>query len=292
MNRLPLDFKKGSLFLIIDGNAVVHRAFHALPPLTNKKGEPVGAVYGFLRVLFRMIREYDPAYLAITFDAPGPTFRHQIFTEYKATRPKAPEELYRQIPVIKQILERMDIGREEMVGFEADDLIGTLVTRYPQIEKMVATGDADLLQLVDDQTKVILFQRGLSHRMMGATEVSEVYEGLSPGQLADLKGLEGDSSDNLPGVPGVGRKTGRNLLLEFGNLEGIYANLSDLPPALAEKMKRFREQAEISRQLGRVRRDVPLDGSLEKYRQKGYNKKEAESFLIEAGLEGLAKDLP
>ncbi len=292
-NRLGLGFGRPTLF-VVDGNAVIHRAFHALPPLTNRQGEAVGAVYGFLRVLFKIIKEHDPTHLAVAFDAPGPTFRHRDFPEYKATRVKAPKELYQQIPLVKEFLTALGISTLEKEGFEADDLIGTLVDGVDvEADKSIVTGDTDLLQLADEKTKVILLQRGLNqYQAFGPEEIREKYQGLSPGQLIELKGLQGDSSDNLPGVPGVGEKTGRDLLRRFGSLEGVYQNLEEIPSGLREKLISHKEQAFLSRRMGTIKRDVPLDGALEKYRRKGYNKEEAISLLSRIGLESLAKNLP
>ncbi|HQO27753.1 MAG TPA: 5'-3' exonuclease H3TH domain-containing protein [Candidatus Pacearchaeota archaeon] len=291
-NQLDLNFGQASL-AVVDGNAVIHRAFHALPPLTNKQNQPVGAVYGFFRVLFKIIREYQPTHLAVAFDSPGPTFRHQAFPEYKATRIKAPKELYQQIPVIKKILKSMQVPVLEKEGLEADDLIGSLVKGVDsQVGKLIVSGDSDLLQLVDKNTKVALLRQGVSqYQVLGLSEVKDKYQGLAPEQLIELKGLKGDSSDNIPGVPGVGDKTGRGLIKRFGSLEDIYRHLEEIPLGLRKKLTENKEQAFLSRDLGRIKNDAPVPLELEKYRIKSYNKKEAIKLLDQMGLKVLARDL-
>lgn len=291
-NQLDLNFGQTSL-AIVDGNAVIHRAFHALPPLTNKKNQPVGAIYGFFRVIFKIIREYGPTHLAVTFDSPGPTFRHQAFPEYKATRVKAPKELYQQIPVIKKILEAMQVPVLEKEGLEADDLIGSLVKGVDdQANKLIISGDSDLLQLVDKNTRVALLQRGVGqYQVLGPPEVKDKYQGLTPDQLIELKGLKGDSSDNIPGVPGIGDKTGRDLIKRFGSLEEVYQHLEELSPNLRKKLTENKKQAFLSRDLGRIKNDAPLSPELEKYQIKSYNKKEVIKLLEQLGLKSLIQDL-
>jgi DNA polymerase I len=288
---LSLDFQNKAI-VIIDGHALIHRAFHALPPLTNKEGQPVGATYGFLKILFKIIREYGSGYIVVAFDSPGPTFRHKIYKEYKATRVKAPDELYQQVPRIKEALAVLGIKILEESGFEADDIIGTLVAKLNS-EKLIVTGDNDLLQLADDQTKIILLQKGISqYRLIGPEEVKDKYQGLCPDQLVDLRGLKGDSSDNLPGVPGIGEKTGRDLLLRFGNMEEVYNNLDELPEKLKSKLEEYRDQAFLSREMALIFQQVEINNSLENYRQKSYNKEQVANFLKSIGLKGLIPNLP
>lgn len=291
-NHLNLNFGQTSL-AVIDGNAIIHRAFHALPPLTNQKKQPIGAVYGFLRVLFKIIREYQPTHLAVAFDSPGPTFRHQIFSDYKANRAKSPDELYQQIPLVQQVLMAMGLPILEAVEFEADDLIGSLVRGVDQLaNKLIVSGDTDLLQLVNDQTKVALLQRRVGqYQVFGLAEVRDKYQGLTPEQLIELKGLKGDPSDNIPGVPGVGDKIGRDLIKRFGSLEEIYQHLDDLPPSLKDKLTDYQEQAFMSRDLGRIKLDVPLDRELAKYQIKSYNTAETAALLDRLGLRSLAQEL-
>jgi len=215
--------------LIIDANSLIHRAYHALPRLTTKKGELVNAIYGFLLVFFRALKEFRPDFVAATFDFPAPTFRHEQFNGYKATRPKAPDDLYVQIPQVKKILENFNIQVFEKKGFEADDIIGTIARLsprkhiVPRIENVILSGDLDVLQLVNPQTKVYTLKKGVKDTVLyDQDRVRERYGGLKPEQLLDFKALKGDPSDNIPGVPGIGKKTAIQLLNEFQNLDNLY----------------------------------------------------------------------
>jgi len=269
--------------IIIDSNAVIHRAFHALPPLTTKKGELVNAIYGFLLVFFKAIKEFQPDFVVATFDFPAPTFRHEKYKLYKATRKKAPDELYEQIPKIKEILESFNIQIFEKQGFEADDLIGTIskaAELYSEIETIILTGDLDALQLVDKNTKVYALRKGLKDTVLYDKEkVKEKYDGLIPEDLIDYKGLRGDSSDNIPGVPGVGEKTAIFLIKEFGTLENLYEELEQnsekakkIKESLKKKLLDYKEQAFISKMLSEINKNVPIEFDLGKCRWPGYNK--------------------
>ena len=196
--------------LLIDGNAIIHRSYHALPPLTTKEGELVNAVYGFSSTLLSVIDKFKPDYVMASFDLAKPTFRHKEYKEYKATREKAPDELYEQIPLVKEVVRAFNIPIYEKEGFEADDIIGTTVRQSEKLEKnienIIVTGDLDTLQLVNNKTKVYTMRRGLSDAILyGEDEVLERY-GFDPEKLKDFKGLRGDPSDNIPGVKGIGEK--------------------------------------------------------------------------------------
>ena len=222
---------KKKKILIIDSNAIIHRAFHALPPLKTKKGEVVGAVYGFLLALFKAVDDFKPDYIAATFDFPAPTFRHKEYKEYKATRVKAPDELYDQIPKVKSVLSDLGISVFENEGFEADDLIGTIskLSKLLKIESIVLTGDLDMLQLVDRNISVNMLRKGIKDTVLySKEEVKERYGGLLPRQLADYKGLRGDPSDNIPGVAGIGEKTAISLLLKYESIDGIYDKINEI----------------------------------------------------------------
>ena len=272
--------------IIIDSNAVIHRAFHALPLLTTKKGELVNAIYGFLLVFFKAIKEFQPDFVVATFDFPAPTFRHEKYKPYKATRKKAPQELYDQIPKIKEILESFNIQIFETQGFEADDLIGTISNAapekqiLPEIETIILTGDLDALQLVDKNTKVYALRKGLKDTVLYDKEkVKEKYDGLIPEDLVDYKGLRGDPSDNIPGVPGVGEKTAIFLIKEFGTLENLYKELEEnsdkagkIKESLRKKLLDYKEQAFISKMLAEINKNVPIEFDLGKCRWPGYNK--------------------
>ncbi len=210
--------------IIIDGNALIHRSFHALPPtMTTKKGEMVNAVYGFTAALVKAIREFKPEYVVLTLDKKGPTFRHKEYKEYKATRVKAPDELYAQISRVKEMSEAFGIPIFEMSGLEADDLIGTIAARVDgNVEKIILTGDLDTLQLINKHTKVYTMSRGLSDSVIYDEAAVHNRYGLAPNQMIDYKALRGDPSDNIPGVRGIGEKTAIELLKEFKNLDGVY----------------------------------------------------------------------
>ncbi|GAI16870.1 unnamed protein product, partial [marine sediment metagenome] len=215
-------FTKRKVLIIIDSNSVIHRAYHALPPLTTKKGEVVGAVYGFLLVFLKAIREFQPDFVAACFDVPGPTFRHKKYKDYKAKRPPVPEDLGQQISRVKEVLRGFNVKIFEKAGFEADDLVGTIShlaprrQALPPIETIIISGDLDNLQLAGPQTKVYLLRKGVKDTILYDTaKVKERYQGLTPEQLFDFRALRGDPSDNIPGVTGIGEKTAIELLLQF-----------------------------------------------------------------------------
>lgn len=276
--------------IIIDSNSIIHRAFHALPPLTTKSGELVNAVYGFLLVLFKAIKEFQPDYIAACFDTPKPTFRHEKYKEYKAKRPPAPPGLYGQIPKVKEVLKSFGVQVFEKEGFEGDDIIGTIASlapkkqAFPEIETIILSGDTDNLQLIDRHTKVYALRKGVKDTVLyDENLVKEKYQGLTPEQLLDFRALRGDASDNIPGVPGIGNKTATPLILEFGTLEKIYDNLSLIPSKIREKLVQNKEQAFFSKELARIHKNVPIDFNLEKCHFGTYDKEKAVKTL--EGLE-------
>lgn len=292
--------------IVIDSNAVIHRAFHALPPLTTKKGELVNAIYGFLLVFFKAIKEFQPDFVAATFDFPGPTFRHQKYKPYKATREKAPEELYQQIPKVKEILESFNVQIFEKQGYEADDLIGTISKSapkkqvFPEIETIILTGDLDALQLVDKNTKVYTLRKGVKDTVLYDKEkVKEKYEGLTPEQLIDFKALRGDPSDNIPGVFGVGEKTAIELIKKFGTLENLYEELEEnsqkakeIKQSLRKKLLDYKEQAFVSKMLAEIKLDVPIDFNLEKCHWGKYDKGKVAQIFNDYEFQSLINRLP
>lgn len=273
--------------LLFDANSVIHRAYHALPALTTSKGEVVNAVYGFLLVFFKAVENFKPDYAAAAFDFPAPSFRQKIFQAYKAKRPPAPRELYSQIPKVKEVLSAFSVPVFEKEGFEADDVIGTISRLAqkqqvaPPAETIIVSGDGDMLQLVDGRTKVYLLRRGVKDVAVYAEgQVREAFGGLNPAQLLDFKALRGDPSDNIPGVTGIGEKTAKELLLQFGTMENLYAVLEGKNSEGAAKVKnknrelllRYKEQATISLRLAAIERNVPLDFKLEDCRWGSYSK--------------------
>lgn len=257
--------------IIIDGNALIHRSFHALPPtLRTKTGQIVNAVYGFTAFLLKALNEFHPEYVILTLDKKGPTFRHEEYAAYKATRVKAPDELYEQIPLVKKVAEAFNIPIFELSGYEADDLIGTICTQTASkknLKKIIITGDLDTLQLVDAKTKVYTMSRGLSDSVLyGEPEVRARYQ-LSPDQIIDYKALRGDPSDNIPGVRGIGEKMASELLIEFKDLDGVYAavkkNNPKIKPRIAELLTQNRDNAYLSRSLATINRQAPIKISLD-----------------------------
>jgi len=290
--------------IIIDSNSIIHRAFHALPTLTTKKGELVNAIYGFLLVFLRVIKEFQPDYIAACFDFPAPTFRHKKFKEYKAKRPPAPKDLYQQIPKVKEFLETFNVPIFEKEGFEADDIIATLSKLaskkqiFPKIETIIISGDLDTLQLVDSYTKVYLLRRGVKDIILYDQKgVEEKYEGLTPAQLIDLTALKGDPSDNIPGVAGIGQKTAIKLIKEFGSLENLYLTLSQsdktliINQRLLTKLEECKEQTFLSKMLATAKKDVPIEFNLEKCFWKEYDKKKAIKLLKDFDFQSLVKRL-
>jgi len=256
-------------FILIDGNALVHRAFHALPPLTTRSGELVNAVYGFLTIYLKALKELKPQYAVVTFDKARKTFRNEIYKEYKATRVKAPQELYDQIPKIKEILKYFNVPIYEADGYEADDVIGTIAhlktVKRPDIETIIVTGDLDTLQLVDNDTKVYSLKRGLSDTVIYDSKlVQQRFDGLKPNQMIDYKALKGDPSDNIPGVKGVGEKTAIDLLTNFKTLENLYKNIESkkISEAVRQKLKDHKDEAFLSQKLATIVQNVPLKFNL------------------------------
>ena len=263
--------------IIIDGNSLVNRAFYALPPLATSDGIQTNAIYGFLTMLLRVMEDYNPDYIGVAFDKRAPTFRHKKFTDYKAGRKKMAPELAAQIEPLKEILDAFNIYRVELEGFEADDLIGTLAKHFDNkgIETLIVTGDRDALQLVTDFTKILFTKKGISNlEIYDDKKVIEEYE-VTPEQFIDLKGLMGDKSDNIPGIPGVGEKTAIKLLKQFGNMENLLQNTEKITgEKLRERIELNRENAVLSKKLATIVTDVPVNIDTDQLRKQeiNYNK--------------------
>jgi DNA polymerase-1 len=254
--------------IIIDGHAVLHRAFHALPPLTNKRGEPINAVYGLVSMLLRVIQDLKPTYLTVCFDEKAPTFRHKEFPQYQAQRPVMLNELASQIERAKEVFSAMGVPIYSKAGYEADDVIGTIteeMSKDKEVDEVVViTGDKDQFQLVNNKVKLYVPIVGLSSaKLMGPAEVKEKM-GVEPGKIADYKALVGDPSDNYFGVSGIGPKTAINLLTRFGTLQEIYKNLKEISPQVREKLVKGKESARLSLKLATIVKNVPIDFDLEK----------------------------
>jgi len=277
--------------IIIDSNSVIHRAFHALPPLTTKSGEMVNAVYGFLLVFFRAVKDFQPDFAAACFDFPAPTFRHKHYKDYKAKRPPTRPELSCQIPVIKELLKTFGVKIFEKEGFEADDLIGTIAL-LAEPETIVLSGDLDTLQLVDLKTRVYVLRKGVKDIVLYDEKLVKDKYGIKPEQLLDFRGLKGDASDNIPGVIGIGEKTAIELIKEYGSLENIYENIALIPGKNRDKLIIQKEQAFFSRQLSQIDKKVPIDFNLEKCRFGDYDKKQARQALERLEFYSLINKLP
>ncbi|MFC1598609.1 DNA polymerase I [Patescibacteria group bacterium] len=285
--------------ILVDGHALIHRAFHALPPLTTKKGELVNAVYGFTTIFLKALREIKPEYLAVTFDKGRKTFRDKIYKEYKANRESAPAELYDQIPKIKEVLKFFKVPVFELDNYEADDLIGTICNlpevKNPEIETIIVSGDLDLLQLVDKNTKMYGLKRGLSDTIIyDIKEVKDKYNGLGPEQVIDYKALKGDASDNIPGVAGVGDKTAIELLNEFKTLENIYKNIESdkIKDSVRKKLISDKEKAFLSQELATIALDVPIKFKLKEAKVKPYDKQGLIKLMQEYQFTSLLNKLP
>jgi DNA polymerase I len=261
--------------MIIDGNAIIHRSFHALPPtLRTKEGVLVNAVYGFSSFLLKAWKELKPDYIVLTLDMKGPTFRHLKYKEYKATRVKAPDDLYAQIPMVEKVATAFNIPIFKLSGWEADDLIGTISKVADEnVEKIIVTGDMDTMQLVNSHTKVFAMGRGLSESVLyDEAKVRERYA-LNPDQMIDYKGLRGDPSDNIPGVKGVGEKTATDLLHDFKTLDGVYENLESekIKDRIRELLRVNKENAYLSKDLATINTAAPIEFDLEKCRAKDFD---------------------
>lgn len=249
-----------SKLLLIDGNAIIHRAYHAMPSkLTASNGKPINAVYGFVSMLFRVVEDLKPTHIAVCFDRHEPTFRKKMFKEYQSHRPDTDKELISQFPVLKEVLDAMNITRLEKAGYEADDLIGTISKNAKQDDIVIVTGDKDQMQLVDEKVKLYIPIGGLSNaKLFGPKEVKEKL-GVTPAQVVDLKAFMGDQSDNYPGVYGVGPKTAETLLEKYGTYPNVYKHIKDLPENTAKKLKEGKEGGDMSYELAKIVRDVDIE---------------------------------
>lgn len=258
-------------YIIIDANAIIHRAFHALPPFTAPDGSPTGAVYGFTSILIKILKDLKPDYVLAAFDTAAPTFRHVAYEKYKAQREKAPDELYAQFPKTKEVLGAFNIPILEKDGFEADDVIGTLAKKIPEEDKkaeiIIVTGDMDTFQLVNKNVSVFTMRKGISDTVLYDEKAVKERFGFGPKTMIDYKALRGDPSDNIPGVKGVGEKTATELLKKYGTLENIYKLLKKEKlkesPALLEKLKTSEKDAILSKNLATINTDVALKISLQ-----------------------------
>ncbi len=292
--------KRKKKVLLVDGHALIHRAFHAMPELSTKDGQLVNAAYGFSLILLNSLTDLKPDYGAVAFDLAKPTFRHKEYKEYKGKRKKTPKELSKQIPLIKEIVQALNIPIFEQRGYEADDLVGSLAKqitkKHQDVQVIISTGDLDILQLVDDDISVYTMKRGLSEMIKYDQEkVIERY-GFGPEKLVDYKGLKGDPSDNLPGVEGVGDKTAKQLIDKHGSLEEIYKDLNqglvDLSDRLKKNLREQEEQARQSKNLATIRTDIDLEFSLDQMKLSSYDKNKVTKLFQKLEFKTLLSKLP
>ncbi len=248
--------------VLIDGNSLINRAFYAMPLLSTKDGTYTNAVYGFTNMLFRIILEHKPTFVAVAFDLKAPTFRHKMYADYKAGRKVMPEELRSQIPLLKDLLRLMKIAVYEKEGSEADDIIGT-IAKHTDVRTLIFTGDRDALQLVDQSTEVHFTKRGITETEIYNNDNFFEKVGITPAQIIELKSLMGDSSDNIPGVVGVGEKTALTLIQKYGDLENVLSHTFELAPKLCEKIIKDTDNAHLSRTLATIDCDCGVDTNME-----------------------------
>ena len=275
--------------VLIDGNSIANRAFYGLPDMTNAQGEHTGAIYGFLNILFRILSEEEPQYLAVAFDLHAPTFRHKMYDAYKGTRKPMPTELREQMPVLRKLLAAMQISVVTMEGYEADDILGTLARQGEAagMDVSLVSGDRDLLQIA---TEAILIR--IPKTKAGKTEIEDYHTqevvdryGITPAQVIELKALMGDSSDNIPGVPKIGEKTATALVQEYGTIENLKAHIGEITKnAVRETLSANFELAELSKKLATIDTAVPLTDPVTSHERKDPYTQEAYEIIKRLGF--------
>lgn len=278
--------------VLIDGHSILNRAFYGLPDLSNAQGLHTNAIYGFLNILFKILEEEKPDYLAVAFDVHAPTFRHEIYEGYKGTRKPMPEELREQVPVMKEVLKAMNVVIMEQAGLEADDILGTLAKRADSegLRVSLVSGDRDLLQIATDRIKI-----RIPKTKMGRTEIEDYYAAdverayqVTPVQFIDLKALMGDTSDNIPGVPKIGEKTAAALMVEYGSLDNIYAHLDDISKkSIRESLRNYKDRADLSKVLATIKTDCDVHLDYEAARAEGYYTQEAYTLFKQLEFKNL-----
>jgi DNA polymerase I len=282
--------------MLLDGYGLVYRGYFALPPLTTSKGELVNGVFGFASIVLRGIQDLQPDYLAVSFDLPGPTFRHEQYADYKATRVKMPDDLRDQFPKVREVVKALRIPVYEMPGYEADDVIGTITRELDgrdDLETTIVTVDLDMLQLVTPRVRLMTTRSGVENTVM--YDVARIDErfGLRPDQMIDYKALKGDPTDNIPGVPGVGEKTAAKLIREFGDLDSLFARIDEvMPEKLREKLREHHDQVFMGRDLSTIVRDLPVDIDLEAARLGDYDRDTVVRLFREYEFRTLIERLP
>lgn len=283
-----------SKLLLVDGSALLHRAYHAYPPFTTKTGEVVGAVYGVASILLSALESEAPSHVMVAWDLPKPTFRHEKYVGYKAQRPKADAEMVEQIPLVKEVIKTMGIVQLGEEGYEADDIIGTLSKMASdECRVVILTGDQDTMQLVNENVSVLTPAKGANPPVMyGPDEVWNKY-GVHPEQIVDYKALIGDPSDNIPGVAGIGPKGAANLIKMFGSLERIYRDIKEVQTHFGEltakKLADGRDSAFLSQDLSRIVTDMPIETTLDQMEYHGVASPELKAKFEELNFKSLVK---
>lgn len=274
--------------LIIDGNAIMHRAFHAIPAFKTRSGIPTNILYGFFSMLHKVINDFKPNYLTVCFDTPAPTFRNKLFSKYQAQRPKIDDDFIVQIPTIKSALDQGQIFHIEKDGFEADDVIGTTakIAAKDKIKALILSGDKDLLQLVNDDIMVIAPQKGLSNlALMDLTAVVKKL-GITPGQIPDFKALMGDPADNYLGAKGIGPKTAALLINQFQTIENLFNHLDEIKDKTRQIIIDCKESILLAKQLAQIKTDVEIKYDIKKTQFIGFNN-DLKKYLLEYEMFGL-----
>ncbi len=283
--------------IIIDSSSLLYRAFHALPPLTNSKGQATGAVYGFLLILFKAIKDVKANYVVACFDTKKPTFRHEQFEDYKAHRAPTPDGIISQFPIIKSVLSAFNIPLFEKEGFEADDLIATIAKKYASDAKVfIVSGDLDNLQLIDENIKVYTPGKSIKETIIYDKEKVMERFGVTPSQMNDFKALTGDSSDNVPGVAGIGKTIASDLIGRFGSIKNLYDEMATdtaiLKPKIKEALRTNKEKAFMSLQLVTTVADMDLDFKLENCKFGNFDKQKLEMIFKELNFSSMIDKLP
>ncbi|MFA5197413.1 MAG: DNA polymerase I [Patescibacteria group bacterium] len=282
-------------FVIIDGHALIHRAYHALPPLTTKQGEVVNAVYGFSVILLNVIKELKPECIAVAMDLPDKTFRHEEYEQYKANRVAAPDDLIQQFDIVREVIEAFDIPIYEKPGFEADDIIGSVakkLTKDNETSTYIVTGDLDELQLVDKNTLVYTMKRGFTDTVIYDEKMVHERYGLTPEEFVHFKALKGDASDNIPGVAGIGEKTASDLIQTYASLDNLYKNLDKLKPSVAKKLEDSKEIAYLSLKLSRIVTDIPINVDFKKCATHDFDRNKVFELFRRLEFKSLLSKLP
>lgn len=279
--------------IIIDGNSIINRAFYALPDMSNSDGLKTNAIFGFVRMMFKIIEDYQPTHMSVAFDKKAPTFRHKQYADYKAGRKKMPDELGQQLEPLKELLDKFNINRLELAGYEADDIIGTVAKLGEEnnFKVYIVTGDKDAIQLASHKTTTLITKKGVGEvEEYNYDSVVERYE-MTPTQFIDLKGLMGDKSDNIPGVPGIGEKTGIKLLKQYSTIENLIEHTDELKGSIKKKIEENKELALMSKELATIITNIPLDIKLEDLEYGDYNKDDVIEKFKEFGFTSLISKL-